>query len=56
MTKYYAGIGSRETPKDICDIMTQLAIKLANNGWVLRSGGAKGADRSRFEKEIFYAK
>jgi DNA-binding XRE family transcriptional regulator len=63
MTKYYAGIGSRETPKDICEIMTQLATKLANTGWVLRSGGAKGADQAfekgvpkGFEKEIFYAK
>lgn len=62
MSKYYAGIGSRETPKDICDLMTKLATKLANTGWILRSGGAKGADQafergvsSRFEKEIFYA-
>lgn len=60
MTKHYAGIGSRETPKNICDIMTQVAIKLDSLGFILRSGGAKGADQA-FEKgagskkEIFYA-
>ncbi len=46
MKKYYAGIGSRETPKEICDIMTQLAGKLEEKGWVLRSGLAKGADQA----------
>lgn len=59
MPKYYAGIGSRETPKDICDLMTKLADNLAKLGWILRSGGAKGADlafeRGSKKKEIFYA-
>jgi hypothetical protein len=41
---FYAGIGSRETPEDIGGIMTELAAKLENLGWRLRSGGAKGAD------------
>lgn len=58
---YYAGIGSRETPPDILRLMTQAAKVLAEKGWILRSGGAIGADRA-FEsgagrsKEIFYAK
>ncbi len=42
--KYYAGIGARATPKDICEIMTQCAAKLEKQGFWLRSGGAEGAD------------
>lgn len=43
MTKY-AGIGSRETPADVLDNMTNLAMFYADMGYWLRSGGAKGAD------------
>lgn len=43
---YYAGIGSRETPSDICQLMTGLAISLDKSGLILRSGGAKGADQA----------
>ena len=56
--KHYTGIGSRETPKDILELMTQLAVQLEKKGYTLRSGGAGGAD-SAFEqgastaKEIF---
>ena len=39
----YTGIGSRETPKEILDLMYNIGQQLAN-GWVLRSGGAPGAD------------
>lgn len=46
--KYYAGIGARATPKPILEKMKRHAIKLANLGYGLRSGGAKGAD-SAFE-------
>lgn len=42
--KYYTGIGSRETPKDILALMTDIAVKLSSKGWTLRSGGADGAD------------
>lgn len=42
--KYYTGVGSRETPSDILDLMTRIAGKLATQGWILRSGGAGGAD------------
>ena len=40
----YAGIGSRETPPHVREVMTELARTLANAGWSLRSGGADGAD------------
>lgn len=46
MLRYYAGIGSRETPHDILKIIGSLAFKLSNSGLILRSGHAKGADRS----------
>lgn len=44
--RYYAGIGSQETPADVCDLMTRAAAFLAGEGWVLRSGHAKGADQA----------
>lgn len=44
MPKYYAGIGSRETPDFILDHMSSIATQLGNDGWTLRSGGADGAD------------
>lgn len=40
----YTGVGSRETPKFCGDIMFDLAAKLASMGYILRSGGATGAD------------
>lgn len=43
-TFYYTGIGSRETPDHIKQIMIELARTLARRGMVLRSGGAPGAD------------
>ncbi len=51
MTRFYAGIGARKTPANIQEIMTRLAAKLENDGWVLRSGGAAGAD-SAFERGV----
>ena len=42
--KYYAGIGSRKTPKDICELMTRVARYLYFKGYTLRSGAADGAD------------
>ena len=47
--KFYAGIGSRETPEHILKIMRYLGAHLYEAGWTLRSGGAKGADQE-FEK------
>jgi hypothetical protein len=59
MSKIYSGIGSRLTPIDVLGMMTNIASKLDNLGYILRSGAAKGAD-SAFElgstnKEIFKA-
>lgn len=45
----YAGIGSRETPSAVLDIMAAVASVMATRSWVLRSGGAAGAD-SAFER------
>lgn len=42
--KYYAGVGSRETPDEIMDLMTDIASILEQKGYILRSGGADGAD------------
>lgn len=42
----YAGIGSRETPSNICDAMQSWGSWLARTGWVLRSGRARGADQA----------
>lgn len=40
----YAGIGSRETPLSVLEDMRQIAFQLAQFNWILRSGGAPGAD------------
>ena len=49
MNNYYCGIGSRDTPQHILNIMHHIAAYLGTQGWTLRSGGAPGAD-SAFEK------
>ena len=54
----YSGIGSRRTPIDILQIMTRTAEYLYNQGYILRSGGADGADKAfelgaKEKKEIF---
>lgn len=46
--KFYAGIGSRETPPAVLTYMAQIAARLEDRGYILRSGGAPGAD-SAFE-------
>lgn len=47
----YAGIGSRETPKEIQDLMSIAASQLEENGFILRSGAAPGADTA-FERGV----
>lgn len=42
--KYYAGIGSRETPQGILDAFYEIGRRASALGWVLRSGRAAGAD------------
>lgn len=46
--RIYAGIGSRATPPEVVSIMRRLAEDMDRRGWILRSGGASGAD-SAFE-------
>jgi hypothetical protein len=45
----YAGIGSRQTPDHVLAAITAVAKVLAERGYILRSGGAEGADTA-FEK------
>lgn len=46
MSKYkpYAGVGARNTPDYILRLMESVSKKLAEDGFVLRSGAAAGAD------------
>lgn len=46
--KIYTGVGSRSTPAEMLNIIQNVASVLGKQGWVLRSGGANGAD-SAFE-------
>ena len=48
-SKFYAGIGSRDTPEEVLQVMYSAAVDFAIKGWTLRSGGAEGAD-SAFEQ------
>ena len=43
---YYAGIGSRETPINIIHLFKKVAYYLSVKEYILRSGGAKGADKA----------
>ena len=43
---YYTGIGSRETPDYILDLMEDIAMKFREQGFRLRSGHAEGADQA----------
>lgn len=47
----YTGIGSRETPSEVLNAMKDIGNQLAASGWILRSGGADGAD-SAFEAGV----
>ncbi len=44
--KYYAGIGARNTPPEILNIMTKTAMLLAEDGYICKTGAAKGADQA----------
>ena len=46
MNKIFAGIGSRKTPPEVCEIFAILSSQLCSKGWTLRSGRAEGADKS----------
>lgn len=56
--KYYAGIGSRETPEELRPLIVSLAEQLSLEGFTLRSGAAPGADTffeegAGVDKEIY---
>jgi len=44
MYKFFAGIGSRQSPREILVLMTNITSFLYGRGYVLRSGAASGAD------------
>lgn len=44
--QYYTGVGSRETPAEVLQVMHDLAVKMNEIGLTLRSGHAKGADQA----------
>lgn len=58
MDKFYCGVGARKTPKKILNIMADVAIKLSEMGFILRSGRAEGPDTvfgdNAIKKEIYY--
>jgi hypothetical protein len=41
---YYSGVGSRNTPPAVCEVIEQVAANLRDRGYILRSGRADGAD------------
>lgn len=51
MKKYYAGIGSRTTPNSVEPKIREIAEFLISEGYILRSGGADGAD-TMFENAV----
>jgi len=48
---YYAGVGSRDTPLSVQRGMKLIALFLETEGYILRSGGADGADLA-FEEGV----
>lgn len=62
MKRYYAGIGSRETPSSVLEQMTRIGSYMGKRSYILRSGHAMGADRAfeegcdivNGEKEIWH--
>ena len=40
----YAGVGARATPEPVLAHMREIAERLGERGWLLRTGGAAGAD------------
>lgn len=44
--KTYTGIGSRDVPEDISELMTKIATYLETKDYHLRSGGANGSDKA----------
>lgn len=51
MSRYYTGVGSREVPPEIGKLITEIAVKLEELGFTLRSGFAPGSD-TYFAKKV----
>lgn len=49
MSLFYTGVGSRKTPYEILDFMVKCGTRLAELGYIGRSGGADGADSAFWE-------
>lgn len=49
--KYFTGVGSRETPKELAPFISDIVSFLYTKNYILRSGGADGAD-SFFEAGV----
>jgi len=52
--KYYAGIGSRELPEGMESLINAIGRRMAEKGYILRSGAADGADNA-FEQGCIFA-
>lgn len=50
--KTYAGIGARNTPDEVLDVMFDIADELEQLGYILRTGGALGADTAFYDGVI----
>ncbi len=46
MERVYAGVGSRKAPDQVLRLARRVGARLAELGWVLRTGGAPGMDRA----------
>jgi len=44
--KWCTGVGSRETPQHILELMYKISSKLSKAGWGIRTGDARGADKA----------
>jgi hypothetical protein len=48
----YAGVGSRETPRQVLDSIEVVAARLAQGGWTLRTGMSPGADQAFYRGAV----
>ena len=51
---FYAGVGSRRTPKKIREVMTEIARALEQNDFTLRSGGDTAFEDGVVDDKIIY--
>lgn len=49
MSRYFTGVGSRNTPPEIIDVMVQIGFHLSNRYYTFRSGDADGSDRAFYK-------